>query len=104
MRWVGALTMGTKMIILVCDGKLSTRPYHSLVKPQSIQYDWTDVCVGVLGDIPVDRHLCESTGGENDTNITDRVSIACGTTKLVGYIRDGAALCQERIHQKNGDN
>ena len=61
----------------------------SLVKPNSIQYDRTEV----LDDIPVDRQVCECTGGENDTNITDRASIAsiaCGTIELVGNIRDGA--------------
>ena len=53
-RWVGALTM--------C----------SLVKPNSIQYDRTEV----LDDIPVDRQVCECTGGENDTNIPGDMSNA----------------------------
>ena len=102
---VGALTICTDIILAKCDGKLSTRPDRSQVKSHSIQYNRTELCVGVvLDNIPVDRRVCGSTGGENNTIITDRASIACVTIKLAGSIQDKAASCQESIDHKIGDN
>ena len=93
LRWVGVVTMHTRKNILVeCDGYLPARPDQG-----------SEVCM--QDDTLVDRRVCGYTGGVNDIDITDRASIACGTSRLVGSIRTGSALGQDNIHNKeNGGN
>ena len=51
-------------------------PFSCFLKLNSIQY------MVVKDNIPVDRHVCEYTGGENDTNIIYGASIECDTIEL----------------------
>ena len=92
LRWVGVVTMRTRKNILVeCDGYLPARPDQG-----------SEVCM--QDDTLVDRRVCGYTGGVNDIDITDRASIACGTSRLVGNIRAGSALGQDIHNKENGVN